>query len=201
MGKSQLQRWLFSVTGFTSTSCTVLFCVHLSHMCDYHLLFPHQGWLQKWSTTQQTWWCAESKASGTAFWSSAALVVKPKWWMSPSCPSPRSESDPRRSKGPLNPGQLEDSWSEFRKKNPSDWLLCLDGCFRRLWQHVTEALRQKDIEKATEHKRLLEERQRTEERHRAETETPWRTRHFDKEVSQQRFPFSLLVLKSRTLKH
>ncbi|XP_024154094.1 oxysterol-binding protein-related protein 10 isoform X2 [Oryzias melastigma] len=52
---------------------------------------------------------------------------------------------------------------------------------RRLWQHVTEALRQKDIEKATEHKRLLEERQRTEERHRAETETPWRTRHFDKE--------------------
>ncbi|RVE75225.1 hypothetical protein OJAV_G00014720 [Oryzias javanicus] len=52
---------------------------------------------------------------------------------------------------------------------------------RRLWQHVTEALRQKDIDKATEHKRLLEERQRTEERHRAETETPWRTRHFGKE--------------------
>lgn len=55
--------------------------------------------------------------------------------------------------------------------------------FRRLWQNVTEYLREKDIEKATEHKRLLEERQRTEERHRAETETPWRTRHFDKEVS------------------
>ncbi|XP_028994609.1 oxysterol-binding protein-related protein 11-like [Betta splendens] len=52
---------------------------------------------------------------------------------------------------------------------------------RRLWQHVTESLRQKDIDKATEHKRLLEERQRTEERHRAETETPWRTRYFDKE--------------------
>lgn len=52
---------------------------------------------------------------------------------------------------------------------------------RRLWQHVTEALRQKDIEKATEHKRVLEERQRTEERHRAETETPWRTRYFDRE--------------------
>uniref|UniRef100_A0A3Q2QFS5 Oxysterol-binding protein n=1 Tax=Fundulus heteroclitus TaxID=8078 RepID=A0A3Q2QFS5_FUNHE len=51
----------------------------------------------------------------------------------------------------------------------------------RLWQHVTEALRQKDIEKATEHKRVLEERQRTEERHRAETETPWRTRYFDRE--------------------
>lgn len=48
---------------------------------------------------------------------------------------------------------------------------------------MSESLREKDIEKATEHKRLLEERQRTEERHRAETETPWRTRHFDKEVS------------------
>uniref|UniRef100_A0A8C4IUF9 Oxysterol-binding protein n=1 Tax=Dicentrarchus labrax TaxID=13489 RepID=A0A8C4IUF9_DICLA len=52
---------------------------------------------------------------------------------------------------------------------------------RRLWQHVTESLREKDIEKATEHKRLLEERQRTEERHRAETETPWRTRYFERE--------------------
>uniref|UniRef100_A0A672Y949 Oxysterol-binding protein n=1 Tax=Sphaeramia orbicularis TaxID=375764 RepID=A0A672Y949_9TELE len=52
---------------------------------------------------------------------------------------------------------------------------------RRLWQHVTESLRQKDIEKATEHKRILEERQRTEERHRAETETPWRTRYFERE--------------------
>uniref|UniRef100_A0A3Q1IME5 Oxysterol-binding protein n=1 Tax=Anabas testudineus TaxID=64144 RepID=A0A3Q1IME5_ANATE len=52
---------------------------------------------------------------------------------------------------------------------------------RRLWQHVTEYLRQKDIDKATEHKRILEERQRTEERHRAETETPWRTRYFDRE--------------------
>ncbi|XP_068165380.1 oxysterol-binding protein-related protein 11 isoform X2 [Antennarius striatus] len=52
---------------------------------------------------------------------------------------------------------------------------------RRLWQHVTESLREKDIEKATEHKRLLEERQRTEERHRVETETSWRTRCFDKE--------------------
>lgn len=55
--------------------------------------------------------------------------------------------------------------------------------FRRLWQNVTESLREKDIEKATEHKRLLEERQRTEERHRNETETLWRTRHFNKEVS------------------
>uniref|UniRef100_A0A667WUL9 Oxysterol-binding protein n=1 Tax=Myripristis murdjan TaxID=586833 RepID=A0A667WUL9_9TELE len=52
---------------------------------------------------------------------------------------------------------------------------------RRLWQHVTESLRQKDIDKATEHKRILEERQRTEERHRIETETPWRTRYFESE--------------------
>uniref|UniRef100_A0A1A7X6Q4 Oxysterol-binding protein n=1 Tax=Iconisemion striatum TaxID=60296 RepID=A0A1A7X6Q4_9TELE len=52
---------------------------------------------------------------------------------------------------------------------------------RRLWQHVTEALRLKDIDKATEHKRILEERQRTEERHRMETETPWRTKYFDRE--------------------
>lgn len=47
---------------------------------------------------------------------------------------------------------------------------------------MTESLREKDIDKATEHKRLLEERQRTEERHRAETETTWRTTYFDKEV-------------------
>lgn len=49
---------------------------------------------------------------------------------------------------------------------------------------MTESLRQKDIDKATEHKRILEERQRTEERHRAETETPWRTRYFEREVSK-----------------
>ncbi|XP_048835113.1 oxysterol-binding protein-related protein 11 isoform X1 [Brienomyrus brachyistius] len=52
---------------------------------------------------------------------------------------------------------------------------------RRLWQHVTEALRLKDIEKATEHKRLLEERQRSEERCRVETQTAWRTRYFHSE--------------------
>ncbi|XP_026886607.2 oxysterol-binding protein-related protein 11 isoform X2 [Electrophorus electricus] len=51
---------------------------------------------------------------------------------------------------------------------------------RRLWRHVTESLQQKDMEKATEHKRLLEERQRKEERHRIETETPWRTKYFER---------------------
>ncbi|XP_063069509.1 oxysterol-binding protein-related protein 11 [Engraulis encrasicolus] len=51
---------------------------------------------------------------------------------------------------------------------------------RRLWQHVTASLRQRDMEKATEHKRFLEERQRTEERHRTETHTPWRTKCFER---------------------
>uniref|UniRef100_A0A8B9CSP5 Oxysterol-binding protein n=1 Tax=Anser brachyrhynchus TaxID=132585 RepID=A0A8B9CSP5_9AVES len=52
---------------------------------------------------------------------------------------------------------------------------------RRLWQRVTESLRDGDIDKATEHKRALEERQRNEERLRAETETPWCTKYFLKE--------------------
>ncbi|KGL74831.1 Oxysterol-binding protein-related protein 11, partial [Tinamus guttatus] len=56
---------------------------------------------------------------------------------------------------------------------------------RRLWQHVTESLRDGDIDKATEHKRALEERQRNEERLRAETETPWCTKYFLKEASSQ----------------
>ncbi|KAG1937668.1 oxysterol-binding protein-related protein 11 [Pimephales promelas] len=51
---------------------------------------------------------------------------------------------------------------------------------RRLWQHVTESLKDRDMEKATEHKRFLEERQRKEERHRAETQTPWRTKYFER---------------------
>ncbi|XP_026503193.1 oxysterol-binding protein-related protein 11 isoform X1 [Terrapene carolina triunguis] len=52
---------------------------------------------------------------------------------------------------------------------------------RRLWQHVTESLKDGDIDKATEHKRALEERQRNEERLRAETEAPWSTKYFVKE--------------------
>ncbi|KAK1165988.1 hypothetical protein AOXY_G12504 [Acipenser oxyrinchus oxyrinchus] len=52
---------------------------------------------------------------------------------------------------------------------------------RRLWQHVTQSLREGDIEKATEHKRLLEERQRAEERHRMETGAAWCTRYFQSE--------------------
>lgn len=56
---------------------------------------------------------------------------------------------------------------------------------RKLWQHVTDALREGDIDKATEHKKALEERQRNEERLRAETGTPWHTKYFVKEVSSQ----------------
>ncbi|XP_041057541.1 oxysterol-binding protein-related protein 11 isoform X2 [Carcharodon carcharias] len=52
---------------------------------------------------------------------------------------------------------------------------------RHLWQRVTEALRISNIEKATEYKSLLEERQRSEARHRAETETPWQTKYFHQE--------------------
>lgn len=55
---------------------------------------------------------------------------------------------------------------------------------RRLWEDVTESLKQKDMEQATEHKRFLEERQRKEERHRIETETAWRTKYFDRKVSE-----------------
>lgn len=52
---------------------------------------------------------------------------------------------------------------------------------RRLWKNVTDALRESEIDKATEHKRTLEERQRAEERHRVETGTPWKTKYFIKE--------------------
>ncbi|XP_036099787.1 oxysterol-binding protein-related protein 11 isoform X1 [Molossus molossus] len=52
---------------------------------------------------------------------------------------------------------------------------------RRLWKNVTDSLRESEIDKATEHKRTLEECQRTEERHRIETGTPWKTKYFIKE--------------------
>ncbi|XP_063398561.1 oxysterol-binding protein-related protein 11-like isoform X1 [Mytilus trossulus] len=52
---------------------------------------------------------------------------------------------------------------------------------RRLWQHVTNALRAHDVNTATEHKRLLEERQREGERHRKETSTQYPTKYFKKD--------------------
>ncbi|XP_069791381.1 oxysterol-binding protein-related protein 11 isoform X3 [Narcine bancroftii] len=65
---------------------------------------------------------------------------------------------------------------------------------RCLWQHVTEALRVKNIEKATEHKSLLEERQRSEARHRGETGTPWKTKYFHQEVCDCPISIRLMVM-------
>ncbi|XP_007251884.3 oxysterol-binding protein-related protein 10 isoform X2 [Astyanax mexicanus] len=52
---------------------------------------------------------------------------------------------------------------------------------RRLWQHVTAALKTGDIDTATEHKHQLEERQRSEGKQRAATSTPWKPKYFIKE--------------------
>ncbi|KAL7887188.1 hypothetical protein AOLI_G00049090 [Acnodon oligacanthus] len=52
---------------------------------------------------------------------------------------------------------------------------------RRLWQHVTAALKAGDIDSATEHKHQLEERQRSEEKQRSATNTPWKPKYFTKE--------------------
>ncbi|KAL8165435.1 UNVERIFIED_CONTAM: Oxysterol-binding protein- protein 10 [Gekko kuhli] len=52
---------------------------------------------------------------------------------------------------------------------------------RHLWQHVTSALKADNIGLATEHKHLLEERQRAEERQREVSNTPWKPKYFIKE--------------------
>uniref|UniRef100_A0A8C6S9K5 Oxysterol-binding protein n=1 Tax=Neogobius melanostomus TaxID=47308 RepID=A0A8C6S9K5_9GOBI len=52
---------------------------------------------------------------------------------------------------------------------------------RRLWKHVTEALRAGNMDEATEHKRHLEEMQRNDERQRTATKTPWTPKHFNKQ--------------------
>ncbi|XP_077772468.1 oxysterol-binding protein-related protein 10 isoform X3 [Podarcis muralis] len=52
---------------------------------------------------------------------------------------------------------------------------------RHLWQHVTNALREGNISAATDHKQLLEERQRVEERQRAISNTVWKPKYFIKE--------------------
>ncbi|XP_030644889.1 oxysterol-binding protein-related protein 10 [Chanos chanos] len=52
---------------------------------------------------------------------------------------------------------------------------------RRLWQHVTTALKEGNMEAATEHKHRLEERQRGEERQRAKVNLPWKPKYFNKE--------------------
>ncbi|XP_033111662.1 oxysterol-binding protein-related protein 9-like isoform X2 [Anneissia japonica] len=49
---------------------------------------------------------------------------------------------------------------------------------RRLWKDVTFHLKAKDMEKATEGKRFLEQRQRDEAKERKETGTVWKHKHF-----------------------
>lgn len=53
---------------------------------------------------------------------------------------------------------------------------------RHLWQHVTNSLKEGNIDAATEHKHRLEERQRAEERQRVALTTPWKPKYFAKEV-------------------
>ncbi|KAM6338968.1 oxysterol-binding protein-related protein 10 [Podargus strigoides] len=52
---------------------------------------------------------------------------------------------------------------------------------RHLWQHVTNSLKEGNIDAATEHKHRLEERQRAEERQRVALATPWKPKYFTKE--------------------
>uniref|UniRef100_A0A8C2D0J3 Oxysterol-binding protein n=1 Tax=Cyprinus carpio TaxID=7962 RepID=A0A8C2D0J3_CYPCA len=52
---------------------------------------------------------------------------------------------------------------------------------RRLWQHVTTALKEGNVDLATEHKRVLEEDQRSDERQRAANNMPWKPKYFNKE--------------------
>lgn len=51
---------------------------------------------------------------------------------------------------------------------------------RRLWQHVTNSLKAGDIDLATQHKHLLEEKQRADQRQRAATNTSWQPKYFIK---------------------
>ncbi|XP_061178111.1 oxysterol-binding protein-related protein 11-like isoform X2 [Saccostrea echinata] len=69
----------------------------------------------------------------------------------------------------------------IRKKRVRPVKLQGDFESRRLWQHVTNALKVHDVNTASEHKRVLEERQREGERHRKETGTPFPTKFFHKE--------------------
>ncbi|KAF4100825.1 hypothetical protein G5714_019021 [Onychostoma macrolepis] len=52
---------------------------------------------------------------------------------------------------------------------------------RRLWQHVTVALKEGNVDLATEHKHVLEEDQRSDERQRATNNMPWKPKYFNKE--------------------
>lgn len=69
---------------------------------------------------------------------------------------------------------------------------------RRLWQHVTKALKDGNIDEATGHKHRLEERQRAEEKQRAADNKPWTPKYFMKEVKLQKKQKKLLFTHSST---
>uniref|UniRef100_A0A673LR63 Oxysterol-binding protein n=1 Tax=Sinocyclocheilus rhinocerous TaxID=307959 RepID=A0A673LR63_9TELE len=52
---------------------------------------------------------------------------------------------------------------------------------RHLWQHVTAALKEGNVDLATEHKHVLEEDQRSDERQREGNNMPWKPKYFNKE--------------------
>ncbi|XP_035379214.1 oxysterol-binding protein-related protein 10 isoform X2 [Electrophorus electricus] len=52
---------------------------------------------------------------------------------------------------------------------------------RNLWQHVTRALKEGNMDAATEHKHHLEEGQRAAERQRAASGSPWKPKYFTKQ--------------------
>uniref|UniRef100_A0A673LCB8 Oxysterol-binding protein n=1 Tax=Sinocyclocheilus rhinocerous TaxID=307959 RepID=A0A673LCB8_9TELE len=52
---------------------------------------------------------------------------------------------------------------------------------RHLWQHVTAVLKEGNVDLATEHKHVLEEDQRSDERQRAANNMPWKPKYFNKE--------------------
>ncbi|ESO97687.1 hypothetical protein LOTGIDRAFT_152778, partial [Lottia gigantea] len=66
------------------------------------------------------------------------------------------------------------------KKRVRPQTLQNDNESRKLWQHVTKALSLGDVETATEHKHLLEDKQREGERHRKEANTEFPTKLFQK---------------------
>ena len=69
---------------------------------------------------------------------------------------------------------------------------------RKLWSAVTEALRGGDVGKATEHKTVLEERQREIERRRQDAELPVPTIYFQQCKGQE---YDTYVYKGVPRKH
>ncbi|TRY97549.1 hypothetical protein DNTS_000351 [Danionella cerebrum] len=68
---------------------------------------------------------------------------------------------------------------------------------RRLWQQVTAALKGGDIDAATEHKQILEEKQRRESKQRAASGTSWKPQYFVQEVTHH---FLFLLVRDGSTK-